>query len=82
MGTGHTSQECNVMALDLALTTAGARRLAQDIRVKLWAEHLEMAEADVRALDPTILFRDYWCKNWGRVRSLLMPKDVLPEDAP
>jgi phosphatidylserine/phosphatidylglycerophosphate/cardiolipin synthase-like enzyme len=34
--------------------------LARDTRVRLWAEHLELQEAEVAATDPTILVDDWW----------------------
>jgi phosphatidylserine/phosphatidylglycerophosphate/cardiolipin synthase-like enzyme len=35
-------------------------RLARDTRVRLWAEHLEMPEAEVAATDPTVLVDERW----------------------
>lgn len=35
-------------------------RLARETRVRLWAEHLELAEAEVAATDPTVLVDDRW----------------------
>jgi phosphatidylserine/phosphatidylglycerophosphate/cardiolipin synthase-like enzyme len=34
--------------------------LARATRVRLWAEHLELAEAEVAATDPTVLVDDCW----------------------
>jgi phosphatidylserine/phosphatidylglycerophosphate/cardiolipin synthase-like enzyme len=34
--------------------------LARDTRVRLWAEHLELDEAEVRETDPTALVDDRW----------------------
>ena len=34
--------------------------LARDTRVRLWAEHLELDEAEVRAADPTTLVDERW----------------------
>ena len=34
--------------------------LARDTRVRLWAEHLEMDEAEVRDADPTTLVDEHW----------------------
>jgi phosphatidylserine/phosphatidylglycerophosphate/cardiolipin synthase-like enzyme len=34
--------------------------LARDTRVRLWAEHLEMDEAEVRKAEPTRLVDDHW----------------------
>jgi phosphatidylserine/phosphatidylglycerophosphate/cardiolipin synthase-like enzyme len=35
-------------------------RLARETRVRLWAEHLELDEAEVAATDPTVLVDDRW----------------------
>ena len=34
--------------------------LARDTRVRLWAEHLQMDESEVRGADPTVLVDDHW----------------------
>jgi phosphatidylserine/phosphatidylglycerophosphate/cardiolipin synthase-like enzyme len=34
--------------------------LARDTRVRLWAEHLEMDEAEVRKAEPARLVDDHW----------------------
>jgi phosphatidylserine/phosphatidylglycerophosphate/cardiolipin synthase-like enzyme len=44
--------EMNVVTDDAAL--------AREARVRLWAEHLEMEEPEVAALDPVTLVDDYW----------------------
>jgi phosphatidylserine/phosphatidylglycerophosphate/cardiolipin synthase-like enzyme len=44
--------EMNVVTDDAAL--------ARDTRARLWAEHLEMEEAEVAALDPVTLVDDHW----------------------
>jgi phosphatidylserine/phosphatidylglycerophosphate/cardiolipin synthase-like enzyme len=44
--------ECNVVTHD--------PQLARDTRVRLWGEHLELAEAKVAVLEPQALVDEYW----------------------
>jgi phosphatidylserine/phosphatidylglycerophosphate/cardiolipin synthase-like enzyme len=44
--------ECNVVTHDA--------QLARDTRVRLWGEHLELAEAKVAVLEPQALVDEYW----------------------
>jgi phosphatidylserine/phosphatidylglycerophosphate/cardiolipin synthase-like enzyme len=74
-----TSVECNLMCVDEKVNAAGSREFPQKMRMKLWAEHLELAakqgkgvyrDNDPTLLDPLVAFNHYWKKSepCGKVR--------------
>jgi phosphatidylserine/phosphatidylglycerophosphate/cardiolipin synthase-like enzyme len=54
---GKTSTECNLMCLDERITLDGARRLARDLRIRLWAEHIDEPISPDSHIETTSVFR-------------------------
>lgn len=77
--TEPTSCECNIFSMDAVVNTQGARKLAQDARIRLWSEHLfqESISSEEDAsnslfyellLDPIGAYRNLWANLGGNER--------------
>jgi phosphatidylserine/phosphatidylglycerophosphate/cardiolipin synthase-like enzyme len=70
------SQECNCMVIDEAISIGGVRIFARNLRLDLWAEHLQVQREDLEALTPVEAFHKFWApiqRTSGHVNILWRP---------
>lgn len=71
------SQECNCMIIDERVASGGGRQFARNLRLDLWAEHLQVPREALEQLTPVEAFNHLWetipRSGQGHVRQLWRP---------